>query len=287
MVDSSSDGSAADAATIVLIAGPVKVPDRIGHHDYLAGCTVLAGLIEQTPGLRAIVVRDGWPDDDAILDAARGLVVYAGGGRKLPLLASAQRIARIQRLIDRGIGVVMLHQAVSCMPEFRVQMASWLGGAHVAGESARGHWRTRHREFPVHPVTRGVQAWETKDGWLNDIRFVDGMRGITPLVWSGRAAGGAAAGGTADIVGWTYDRPNGGRSFGFTGLDAHSAWSAAGVRQLVVNATLWSAGLTIPAAGAPCAIDDGGLQRCLTPRGSRFAWAGKLARRGLRRLTRA
>jgi Trehalose utilisation len=272
------------AATIVLLAGPVKVPDRIGHHDYLAGCTVLAALLEQTPGLQAVVVRDGWPDDESILDAARSLVVYGGGGRKLPLLGSAQRIERVQGLIDRGVGVVMIHQAVSCMPEFSRRMASWLGGAHVAGESARGHWRTRHQQFPAHPVTRGVEAWDITDGWLNAIQFVDRMRGVTPLVWSGRAARGASAGGAADVVGWTYDRPDGGRSFCFTGLDAHSAWSAAGVRQLLVNATLWSAGLTVPEAGAPCAIDPAGLHRYLTPRGSRLAWAGRLLQRGLRRL---
>src|SRR4029077_17495659 len=95
---------------------------------------------------------------------------------------------------------------------------------------------------------------------------------------------GSSAGGIADVVGWTYDRPDGGRSFCFTGLDAHSAWAAAGVRQLLVNAALWSAGLTVPETGAPCAVDEAALRGCLTRRGSRRAWAGKLLRRGLRKL---
>jgi len=279
------DMRASAPVTIVLLAGAVKVPDRIGHHDYLAGCTLLASLLEQTAGVRAIVVRDGWPQEESVFDDARSLVVYSGGGRKLALLESPGRTSTIQGLVDRGVGLVMIHQAVSYPPELAAQVARWIGGTHVGGQSARGHWRARHREFPRHPVTRGVEAWESRDGWLKEIQFVDGLRGVTPLVWSGRQQRGASSGGVADVVSWAYERPDGGRSFCFTGLDAHSAWSAAGVRQLVVNGTLWSAGLTIPAAGALCQADSAALSSYLTPRGSRRAWAAKLLRRGLRRLT--
>ncbi len=271
-------------ATIVLLAGPVKVPDRVGHHDYLAGCSLLGSLLEQTPGVRAIVVRDGWPQDERVLDSARSVVVYAGGNRKLPLLESPQRIESMQRLVARGAGIVMIHQAVSYPPDRIRLAASWIGGAHVAGKSARGHWRTHHREFPEHPVTRGVEPWQIRDGWLREIQFPDGMRGITPLVWSGPEHGGSRLGGDADVVGWVYERPDGGRSFSFTGLDAHSSWSAAGVRRLLVNGTLWAAGLAIPETGGPCAVDAAALRSYLTPRGSRSAWAVKLLRRGLRKL---
>src|SRR5262245_37222782 len=98
MKAASAEASAGDLApaTIVLLAGAVKVPDRVGHHDYLAGCTLLAFLLEQTPGVRAIVVRNGWPEDERVLASARSLVVYSGGGRKLALLESPQRIERLQ-----------------------------------------------------------------------------------------------------------------------------------------------------------------------------------------------
>jgi hypothetical protein len=276
-----------DTARIVLLAGPVKVPDRVGHHDYFGGCRLLAALAEQTTGVQATVVRDGWPDDESILDSAHALIVYCGGGRKSPILASAPRTERVQRLIDRGVGIVMIHQAVSSTPELASRMMSWLGGVHVAAESARGHWRTEHRQFPGHPATRGVDAWAAKDGWLNAIRFVADLHGVTPLVWSGPVHRGSSAGGVAEVVAWAYERADGGRSFCFTGLDAHAAWNAAGVRQLLVNASLWSAGLAIPAAGAPCAIDPRAVRAYLTPRGSRSAWVGKLLQRGLRRLYRA
>jgi hypothetical protein len=284
---SAHDKRASAPVTIVLLAGTVKVPDRVGHHDYLGGCTLLASLLEQTAGVRAIVVRDGWPQDESVFDCARSLVVYSGGGGKLALLASPQRIATTQRLVEGGVGMVMIHQAVSYPPEFAGQAARWIGGVHVAGQSARGHWPARHQEFPCHPVIRGVEAWESRDGWLKEIQFLDDMRGVTALVWSGREHRGASSGGVADVVSWAYERPAGGRSFCFTGLDAHSAWSAAGLRRLLVNGTLWSAGLTIPETGAPCAVDTAALRSYLTPRGSRSAWAIKLLRRVLRRLAPA
>jgi hypothetical protein len=133
-------------------------------------------------------------------------------------------------------------------------------------------------------VTRGVEPWTIRDGWLKEIQFIDGMRGVTPLVWSGRAQRGSRVGGLADVVSWTYDRPDGGRSFCFTGLDAHAAWSAPGVRRLLVNGTLWAAGITVPETGAPCAIDAAALQSYLTPRGSRSDWVREVLRRGGRRL---
>jgi type 1 glutamine amidotransferase len=274
----------AETARVVLLAGAVTVPDRVGHHDYLAGCMLLASLLGQTPGVRPLVVRDGWPDDEGVFDGARALLVYSGGGRKLAFLQSPQRIARLQQAVDQGVGLVMIHQAVSYPPEHARLASGWIGGAHVAGRSARGHWRTRHCEFPAHPVTRGVAAWTITDGWLNQIQFTEGMRGVTPLVWAGPRHLGSSAGGAADVVAWAYERAGGGRSFCFSGLDAHSAWAAPGVRRLVVNGILWSAGLPVPAAGAPCAADAGTLTSYLTPRGSRGAWLGKVLRRGGRRL---
>lgn len=277
-------GGQSKPAEIVLISGTVKTPDKVGHHDYLAGCTLAAFLLEQTSGVSVTAVRDGWPEDDGVFDAARSLVFYTGGVDKHAFLKSAQRIERIQRLIDHGVGIVMIHQAVHYPREFARQATTWIGGVHVPGKSGRGHWRTHHWKFPAHPVTRGVQPWKIKDGWLNEIQFVDGMRGITPLVWSSRKYGGSSEGGAADVVSWTYDRPGGGRSFCFTGLDAHSAWSVPGVRQLIVNGILWSAGLSVPTGGAPCAADETVLKGHLTPRGSRGTWAFRHLLRRLRRL---
>jgi hypothetical protein len=92
------------------------------------------------------------------------------------------------------------------------------------------------------------------------------MKGVTPLVWSGKEYAGSRAGLDRDIVSWAYDRPDGGRSFAFTGLDAHAAWKLAGMRKLVVNGILWTAGVELGPDGAACEITDEQIEAMLTPR---------------------
>jgi hypothetical protein len=259
-------GSTSGAARIVLVAGSVRIEDRPGHHDYLGSCRLLADLLEQTPGVSAVVVRDGWPDEEAVFEGARSIVLYNAGGRKQAHLPSAQRIACVQRHLDEGTGMVAIHRAAHFPPELAERALSWLGGAHLPQLSGRGHWWTRHGALPPHEVTRGVPPWRIRDGWLNGIRFVDGMRGVTPLVWAGRWHRGSPRGGARDVVAWTYESPAGWRAFTFTGLDAHSAWAVTGVRQLLVNGILWSARLPVPETGAPCALVADAIERTATPR---------------------
>lgn len=257
--------SAETPTTVVLLPGAVKTAGRVGHHDYLGGCKLLADLLEQTQGVRAVVLPSGWPEDDRLLDSAQSLVFYTGG-RRQPFLGQAGRSERMQEWVDRGGGLVMIHQAVRYPREFAPQAKSWLGGVHVVGEANRGHWRTQHRGVPTHPIGRGVDPWKIRDGWMREIEFVAGLDGVTPLVWSSRRHRGSPEGGIADVVSWAYDRPDGGRSFCYTGVDAHSAWSRAGLRQLVVNGILWSSGLEIPPNGGPCGIEKSALAGYLTPR---------------------
>jgi len=260
-----------NSARIVLVAGPVKARDRVGHHDYEGGCRLLAALLARLPGVEPVLVTDGWPEDPAILEGAAALVFYDKGGGKQGFLASPQRVEQLRHAADAGAGLVMIHQTVG-FPADRLELGTrLLGGAYASGTSKRGHWQSEHKEFPEHPVTRGVAPWRIRDGWLNNLVFTEGLRGITPLLWSGRRYGGSPEGGAADVVAWAYERPDGGRSFVFTGLDAHSAWSHAGLRRLVVNGILWSAGVDVPGDGAPVAMDEVTRQACLTPRGSMLA----------------
>lgn len=251
---------------IVLVAGETAKVDVPGHHDYLAGCQCLEQQLKQTPGVETVQVADGWPRDETVLNGANSLVFYTDGGGKQAFLKNAERVAKVQALIDAGCGLVLIHQAVDVPDEHAAQVQSWLGGAYLKNKSQRGHWDSQHVEFPVHPVTRGVTPWKINDGWLNAIQFVNQKQGITPLVWSSKEYEEGRAGIDAHIVAWTYDRPAGGRSFAFTGLDAHSAWERPGLRQLMVNGVLWSSGLDIPEAGAPSVIEKSALDSMLTPR---------------------
>jgi hypothetical protein len=257
---------AADRHKIILIAGATQTVDVPGHHDYLGGCRLLEHLLNKTPDTSTVLVTEGWPNNESIFKEAKTLVFYTDGAGAQAYLQTRERIATIQKLVDDGVGIVSLHQAVDYPPQFASQAGDWTGAVFSKSSSGRGHWDSKHSSFPKHAVTRGVTPWEINDGWLNGFRFRAGMKRITPLVWSGKEHLGSTKGGNADIVSWTYDRPDGGRSFSMSGLDAHSAFELAGVRQLVVNGILWSAGYKIPTTGADVVTDKTTIDSFLTPR---------------------
>ena len=258
--------ASAQSKKIVLVAGETAKVDTVGHHDYIAGCKCLDHVLKMTPHVQTTMVLEGWPTDEKVFDDAASIVFYTDGGGKQAFLSKPERIEKMQQLAAAKVGLVMIHQAVDFPAEQADRAIGWLGGIYVAGKSGRGHWPSHHVDFPDHAIARGVTPWEINDGWLNQLQFVEGMKGLTPLVWSGKKYEGSRAGLDPDIVGFAYERPDGGRSFSFTGLDAHSAWSLAGMRQLVVNGVLWSAQCDVPTKGAPCDVDEAKLDSFLTPR---------------------
>jgi len=57
--------------------------------------------------------------------------------------------------------------------------------------------------------------------------------------------------GMAEVVGWVYERPGGGRGFGFTGMHTHWNWAQDSFRKSVLNAIVWIAEAEVPPDGVP------------------------------------
>src|SRR4029079_7933138 len=68
-----------------------------------------------------------------------------------------------------------------------------------------------------------------------------------------------AASGRDETMMWAYERPGGGRSFGFTGGHFHANWGDRNQRKLMLNALLWLAKVDVPAQGVEDAITDADL----------------------------
>ena len=87
-------------------------------------------------------------------------------------------------------------------------------------------------DFPEHPVANGLKPFQVDDEWYYHMRFVDDMKGVTPILADlpppntlrrpdGPRSGNpavrrAVAAGEKQVVAWAYERPSGGRGFGFT-----------------------------------------------------------------------
>ena len=236
---------------VVLIAGSVS--NKAGQHEYFAGCALMMDWLKQTPGVWPVMAAEGWPKDEKIFEGAKAVVVYADAGAKLPFLEPS-RWARIKSLMDASAGFVALHQAVEVPADRAEEYKSWLGAVWQPDIGSRGHWDMEFTEFPKHATLRGVTPFAAPlDGWLYNLHFAPKA---VPLV-SGQVpdkarttADAKAHNGRPEVVAWAYERPNGGRSFAFTGCDLHKNWQVESQRRLVTNGILWAAKVEVPEAGA-------------------------------------
>jgi hypothetical protein len=249
------------AAKIVLLAGSFSKGG--GEHEYFAGSAFFMKLLRQTPGVFSVFVEGGWPKNERILDAAKCLVFYMDGGGKQPFL-TPERMERLEKLAARGVGIVHLHQVIDYPKTHTEKILPLLGGVYVPQVSGRGHWDGLFEKFVDHPITRGVAPFKENDGFLYKLRFVDGMKGITPLLRTRPPKGDLKDG--EDIVSWAFERAGGGRSFVFTGGHLHESWGLEGMRRFVANGILWSAGLEVPSGGAPVALGPDDLKQNMDPK---------------------
>ena len=247
---------------IVFIAGGPS--HAYGAHEHNAGCLLLAKwLNENTPGVRAVVHRDGWPKDPAALEGAATIVIYSDGGGRHPAMG---HLDALDRLMKKGIGLACLHYAVEIPKGIPGDhLKDWIGGYFETHWSVNPFWTAEFKSLPEHPITRGVKPFAIEDEWYYHMRFQEDMKGVTPILTAvppdstrQRPDGPHSNNptvrsrmGMPEHVGWVYERPDGGRGFGFTGGHWHWSWANDNFRTVVLGGIAWTAGLEIPPGGVP------------------------------------
>jgi hypothetical protein len=241
-------------AKVVLIAGSNFF--KPGEHEYIAGCSVLYDLLKQSPGVAPVLAVD-WPAKPETLTGAKSVVFFFDGAEKSQLLKN-DRLAQIQKLADAGVGTVHLHQVIDYPKELGERARALTGAAWEKGHSQRAHWVAEFKEFPKHEIFNGVSSFKIDDGWLFKLRFVPDMKGVAPLLKTVSPKAPADQAANDAIVAWAFERTGGGRAFTFTGCHLHASFAQEGYRKFLVNGILWSAGVEVPADGAPVklAVED-------------------------------
>ncbi|HXU83169.1 MAG TPA: ThuA domain-containing protein [Polyangia bacterium] len=256
-------------AKIVLVAGTPSHPP--GAHEYLATQAVLKGLLDQNPGVFVSIVRDSWPKNPKIFEKARAIVWYTDGAKNHPLL-QADKFQVLKGYIDKGTGFVALHYALNMTKELGEKMLPWLGGVfdpEISGGTGAIKWTPVFKSLPSHAITRGVVPFTINDEWYFNMRFVPGMKGVTPILAGAppeelrKNEDTKKHPGRPEVLAWTYERANGGRSFAITTPHSHEDWADENLRRLVVNGILWTAKVEVPKAGAKVALNPVDLKRNL------------------------
>jgi len=269
-----------DSKDVVFIAGPPS--HGPGEHEHRAGCLLLKSCLDQLqlPGVTSTVYSNGWPSDPSTAFAnAATIVVYSDGGGGHPLLRDS-RLQQIGKLMDSGVGLVCLHYAVEPTKEAgEKQFLDWIGGCFEVNWSVNPTWTPDYQTFPQHPVTRGVHPLKIFDEWYFHMRFRQDTAGLIPVLnavapMTTMNRGDGPHEGNPDVrdsvrkgemqhMAWAYQRPNGGRGFGFTGGHYHKNWGNDDVRKLVLNAILWTAKIEVPPGGALTHVTSEDLQKNL------------------------
>lgn len=243
---------------IVFLHG--KASHGYGGHAYGPAFRMLARILNaNVPAVHAVVLSDD--QDLAPLDKADAIVVGSDGGGLIKKFGD-----RLEPLMKKGVGLACIHYTVDPTDEKAVdRLIAWIGGAYVRHWSVNPFWEADFKSFPDHPAARGLKPFKIQDEWYYHMKFVADMKGITPILQAippektrqgkdGPHSGNPhvrARTGMAEVVGWVYELPGGGRGFGFTGMHTHWNWAQDSFRKAVLNAVVWMAGADVPAGGVP------------------------------------
>ncbi len=258
-----------------------------GNHEFIAAAIYLARMInERYPNAYCVVTtKQNMPKDLKHADAIVVLMNHGGPAATNPA---------VQEAVARGAGFMAIHYGVEVNKGAQGEnYLKWLGGYFEPFFSVNPHWTPTFKEIPDHETTRGVKPFTINDEWYYHMRFVDELKGVTPVLsaiappetitkrWNpeknpkgeGHAGNPDALAdveaGKPQVMAWAYERPDGSRGFGFTGLHFHKNLADDNLRTLLLNATAWVAKLPVPTSGIPSMtldrealeqlIDDGKL----------------------------
>lgn len=269
---------------VVLIAG--KPSHGPGQHEHNAGIQLFAKCLAdaQAPVNTLVHLNGEWPSAET-LEKADGIVIYSDGGAGHPALQE-NRLEQLQKAMDRGTGLVLIHYAVEpTLEKGHKEFIEWVGGCFEINWSVNPHWEANFKELPQHPVSNGVKPFASNDEWYFHMRFRPNMKGVTPVLTDvppdstmsrpdGKHSGNPivraeVASKKPQHVAWASERENGGRGFGFTGGHFHAGWGNDSQRKLVLNAILWTAKADVPANGVETTLTAEDLKANLDPKPAR------------------
>lgn len=242
-LDAQKSNPAAAPKKLLLISSPAD-DHAPTTHEYTAGLNVLAKCLKPVPGLEVTSTSAAgpWREGPELLGRADTAVIFLTEGAKW-LSADEKRLAAFRQLAARKGGLVVIHWGMGTKEAEPIEaFVNLFGGCH--GGPDRSHKVVDAAVTipePRHPIATGLKPFTVKEEFYYKLKTPKGAT-IQPVVH-------ATIDGNNETVAWAWERPDGGRSFGFSGLHFHEHWKLEDYRRLVAQGTLWVAGLPVPEKG--------------------------------------
>ncbi len=241
---------------LLLSQGPDGHPPAT--HEYEAGLKVLQKCLAKTPGLEVTLERadEPWEAGPARLEQADGAVIFLSEGAKW-VQNDPRRLDALARLAARGGGLVAIHWGLGTKDAGPIDAyLKLLGGCH--GGPDRRYKVVEATIRPAqprrrHPIATGIEPLAVRDEFYYRLKFIQPAGQVQPVLT-------VPIEGREETVAWAWQRPDGGRSFGFSGLHYHDNWRLPAYRRLMTQGTLWAMRLPIPEGGVNVDVDEADLQ---------------------------
>ena len=239
---------------LLLSQGPDGHP--AGTHEYVAGQRVLAKCLSQVPGLEISHARadSDWPEGPELLTKADGVVVFVSEGAKW-LNADPKRRAAFAELAKRGGGLAVIHWGMGSKDAANIEPFVSLFGACHGGPDRKYKFLETQVSIAAkdHPITAGIDDFKIKEEFYYELKRLPDARDYTPLLL-------AEIDGGQHMVAWAWMRPDGGRSFGYTGCHYHENWSRPEYQRFLAQGVLWTLNLKTPREGFPAPVTQEDLK---------------------------
>lgn len=234
----------ADAPKKLLLVG--QGPD--GHppatHEYMDGLKVLEKALKPTKGIDITLVKaDGkWENGPELIERSDAIVFFVSEGAKW-IQQDEKRLAALKLAAKRGAGLCVLHWGMGCKEAHYIdEYVALFGACHGGPDRKYKELETDVTPVEKNPVAVGLSPFRIKEEFYYQLKLVKPVDSVKPVLT-------AKIDGESHMVAWTWERPDGGRSFGFSGLHFHENWKRAEYRRLVGQAVLWTLKVPLPEKG--------------------------------------
>ena len=225
-------GSSSTKRLLLLGQSPDGHP--AGTHEYLPGMKQIQKLLKDVPGLEVEIVNadEPWTEGPEKLAKADGVVLFLSQGAAW-LNKNAERRKAFEALAARGGAVSVLHWGMGTKDAENIAPFTAIFGACHGGPDRKYKFLETDVAVADHAIAQGIKDFRLNEEFYYALKTAKNADDLQPVLR-------AQIDGNWEMVAWAWQRPDGGRAFGFTGLHFDKNWERPDYQRLVRRGVLWT-----------------------------------------------